>query len=121
MKRIGIILATLVLAVVAGCTSVQPKGDQQAVYAASGSVGSALIVANAYQALNSCAKPAHTLPCSDDATVAKIQSAKIRLVDAYKRADAAVNNPNYQVGDLEKANVILQAALEYLLTLVPAT
>jgi hypothetical protein len=119
-RTFSIFLATFALAVMAGCASVKPQGDQQAVYASGGTVASALIAANAYQSLNSCSAPAHTLPCSDDATVAKVQTAKVRLVDAWKRADALVNTPGYDEGELKRAELILQAALDFLLSVVPA-
>jgi hypothetical protein len=118
-RTFSILLATFALAVMAGCASVKPQGDQQTVYAAGGTVGSVLIAANAYQALNSCAKPAHTLPCSDDATVAKIQVAKVKLVEAYKEADRIVNSPEYAAGDFAKAEAILNGALLFLESLVP--
>lgn len=119
-RTLGIFLATFALAVMAGCASVKPQGDQQAVYASGGTVASALIAANAYQSLNSCSAIGHTLPCSDDATVAKVQTAKVRLFDAWKRADALVNTPGYDEGELKRAELILQAALDFLLSVVPA-
>jgi hypothetical protein len=119
MKLAVSAILAFALALIVGCTSVQPKNDQQAVYAASGPVGVALIAANVYQGLNSCAKPAHALPCSDDATVARVQDAKEKLVVAYKQADAVVNSPDYKAGDWQRAQVILQGALDLLIAITP--
>lgn len=112
-------LLTLVVSLCVGCTSVQPKNDQQAVYAAGGPVGVAFMAANTYQALNDCAIPAHTLPCSDAATVVKIQDAKLKVLAAYKEADAVVNTAGYQSGGYAKAQAILQAALDFLVAITP--
>jgi hypothetical protein len=112
-----IFLATCLLAVMAGCGSVKPKGDQQAVYAAAGTVGNALIAANAYQSLPDCSISAP--PCSQPDVVAKVQVGKLRLVDAWKRADALVNTPGYDASELAKAQAILQAALDFLVSITP--
>ena len=116
-RTIGLFLATCMLAVMAGCGSVKPKNDQQAVFASAGTVASALIAANAYQSLPDCSVSPQ--PCSTADVNAKLQVAKLRLVDAYKRADALVNSPGYEAGELAKAQAILQAALDFLVSITP--
>jgi hypothetical protein len=119
MKLALATLMTLALTLAVGCTSVSPKNDQQAVYAAGGPVGVAFMAANTYQALNSCSAPAHTLPCSDDVTSAKVQAAKEKVLAAYKQADAVANSAGYQSGDWAKAQAILQGALDFLVAITP--
>jgi hypothetical protein len=117
MQKCGLFLATCMLALMAGCGSVKPKNDQQAVFASAGTVASALIAANAYQSLPDCSVAPQ--PCSTADVNAKLQVAKLRLVDAYKRADALVNSPGYEAGELAKAQAILQAALDFLVSITP--
>ena len=117
IRTLGLFLATCMLAVMAGCGSVKPKNDQQAVFASAGTVASALIAANAYQSLPDCSVAPQ--PCSTADVNAKLQVAKLRLVDAYKRADALVNSPGYEAGELAKAQAILQAALDFLVSITP--
>ena len=102
----------------AGCGSVKPKNDQQAVFASAGSIATAMIAANAYQALPDCSISAP--PCSKPDVVAKLQAAKLRALDAYKRADALVNSPGYDAGELARAQAILTAALDFLVSITPA-
>lgn len=119
MKLITLLLLT-VLAVIAGCTSVEPKNDQQTVYTFGGStIATALIAADTYQSLNLCSKPGHTVPCSDSATSDRIQDAKVKLVAAYKQADAVVNDPAYTADKFAKAQLILSAALTFLISITP--
>lgn len=117
MQKCGLFLATCLLAVMAGCASVKPQGDQQAVYASAGTVGTALIAANAYQSLPDCSISPQ--PCSTAEANAKVQVAKVRLLDAYKRADALVNSPGYDASEVAKAQAILQAALDFLISITP--
>lgn len=117
MKRLTMFLAAFALAIVAGCASVKPQNDQQAVFASAGTVASALIAANAYQSLPDCSVSPQ--PCSTAEVNAKLQVAKVRLLDAYKRADALVNSPGYDASEVAKAHAILQAALDFLVSLTP--
>lgn len=117
MTAFRLFLATCLLAVMAGCASVKPQGDQQTVYASAATVGTALIAANAYQSLPDCSVSPQ--PCSTADVNAKLQVAKLRLVDAYKRADALVNTPGYDASEVAKAQAILQAALDFLISITP--
>lgn len=113
------LLAICLSLTLAACGGVTAKNDQQAVYKSGGTIAVALIAADTYQALNSCSKPAHTLPCSDDATVARVQDAKLKVVAAYKQADAVVNSEGYQSGGYARAQAVLQAALDFLVSITP--
>lgn len=112
-------VALCAIAFLAACTHVTPKSDQQAVYASSATVGTALIAADTYQALNSCSKVGHTLPCADDAIRLQVQDAKLKLVSAWKAADAIVNSPGYDQGSYSKAMAIVQGALDFLISITP--
>lgn len=121
MKRnlIFALIMTGIMAVAAGCSikGIQPDGPQQSVYAAGGQLAVAFVAADAYQSLPDCS--ANPPPCADATTSRRIQDAKVKALDAKKRVEAIVRDPNFDKGDYARAELILTQALNYLLTITP--
>lgn len=116
-----VFIVMLMVGLIAGCHhDVKTNTPQQAVFLAGADVGSVLIAADTYQALNDCSAIGHTMPCSTKANNDKVQAAKEKLLVARNKARDVVRTPGFDQSSLATWEAEMQAAIEVITAITGA-
>lgn len=125
MKRMSVVLtvcmAVCALALSACAGSGINRADlsaQQNVFLAGGDIGALFIGADAYQALNDCSAPGHSMPCSTVANNAKVQKAKEDILKGRNKARDLVRTPGFDQHSLDTINLEIQGAIDLITSII---
>jgi hypothetical protein len=114
------ILAGAALLLLAACSTVggTPQSPAQAVFQAKGAFASALVAANAYNALPRCEKPAAPVICARQDIVALMRKTAATADATLDSAEATVRTPGIDADALRFAIVAAQNATQALVKIV---